>query len=127
MLEIDNKIPLELTMRIYCRIIFGNVCEKYLHTFEKRKVKKNKNRIIIVRFMKPVVFNNTVLRDGHQSLAATRMPTEMMLPACPILDSMGFGALETALWSRWFPSDWSRCSNRTYLVFSTFEKDKKIF
>ena len=45
--------------------------------------------------IKPVVFNNTVLRDGHQSLAATRMPTEMMLPACPILDSMGFGALET--------------------------------
>ena len=44
---------------------------------------------------KPVVFNNTVLRDGHQSLAATRMPTSMMLPACPILDSMGFNALET--------------------------------
>lgn len=45
--------------------------------------------------MEPVIFNNNVLRDGHQSLAATRMPTEMMLPACPILDSMGFGALET--------------------------------
>ncbi len=44
---------------------------------------------------KPVVFNNNVLRDGHQSLAATRMPTDMMLPACSILDSMGFGALET--------------------------------
>ncbi len=43
----------------------------------------------------PVVFNNTVLRDGHQSLAATRMPTDMMLPVCSILDSMGFGALET--------------------------------
>ncbi len=45
--------------------------------------------------MKPIVFNNTVLRDGHQSLAATRMSTADMLPACPILDSMGFGALET--------------------------------
>lgn len=45
--------------------------------------------------MKPVVFNNTVLRDGHQSLAATRMPTEVMEPVCSILDSMGFGALET--------------------------------
>ncbi len=45
--------------------------------------------------MNPVVFNNTVLRDGHQSLAATRMPTSMMLPACPILDNMGFGLLET--------------------------------
>ena len=47
------------------------------------------------KFMKPVVFNNTVLRDGHQSLAATRMKTEQMLPVCGILDNMGFGALET--------------------------------
>ncbi len=45
--------------------------------------------------MKPVLFNNTVLRDGHQSLAATRMTTEQMLPAAPILDGLGFGALET--------------------------------
>ena len=45
--------------------------------------------------MKPVVFNNTVLRDGHQSLAATRMKTEQMIAVGGILDSMGFGALET--------------------------------
>jgi len=45
--------------------------------------------------MKPVRFNNTVLRDGHQSMAATRMKTSQMLPAAPILDSMGFGMLET--------------------------------
>ena len=45
--------------------------------------------------MKPVTFNNTVLRDGHQSLAATRMTTAQMLPAAPILDGMGFGGLET--------------------------------
>ncbi len=45
--------------------------------------------------MKPVIFNNTVLRDGHQSLAATRMTTAQMLPAAPILDEMGFGGLET--------------------------------
>jgi len=44
---------------------------------------------------KPVTFNNTVLRDGHQSLAATRMSTTQMLPAVPILDSMGFSGLET--------------------------------
>ena len=43
----------------------------------------------------PVIFNNTVLRDGHQSLAATRMRTEQMLPVLSELDSMGFGALET--------------------------------
>ena len=40
--------------------------------------------------MNPVTFNCTVLRDGHQSLAATRMKTEDMLPIAPILDSMGY-------------------------------------
>ena len=45
--------------------------------------------------MKPVTFNNTVLRDGHQSLAATRMSTGQMLPAAPILDEIGFSGLET--------------------------------
>jgi oxaloacetate decarboxylase alpha subunit/pyruvate carboxylase subunit B len=45
--------------------------------------------------MKAVAFNNTVLRDGHQSLAATRMTTAQMLPAAPILDRMGFAGLET--------------------------------
>jgi oxaloacetate decarboxylase alpha subunit/pyruvate carboxylase subunit B len=45
--------------------------------------------------MKPVLFNNTVLRDGHQSMAATRMTTSQMLPAAPILDGMGFYGLET--------------------------------
>jgi oxaloacetate decarboxylase alpha subunit/pyruvate carboxylase subunit B len=44
---------------------------------------------------KPVLFNNTVLRDGHQSMAATRMSTSQMLPAAPILDGMGFNGLET--------------------------------
>ena len=39
--------------------------------------------------------NCTVLRDGHQSLAATRMSTKQMEPIAPILDGMGFSALET--------------------------------
>jgi oxaloacetate decarboxylase alpha subunit/pyruvate carboxylase subunit B len=45
--------------------------------------------------MKPVLFNNTVLRDGHQSMAATRMATSQMLEPAPILDEMGFAGLET--------------------------------
>ncbi|MEZ7843521.1 MAG: pyruvate carboxylase subunit B [Opitutales bacterium] len=45
--------------------------------------------------MNKVQFNNNVLRDGHQSLAATRMRTEQMLPICEQLDNWGFGALET--------------------------------
>lgn len=44
---------------------------------------------------KEVIFNNMVLRDGHQSLAATRMRTEQMTPVLGLLDGMGFGALET--------------------------------
>jgi oxaloacetate decarboxylase alpha subunit/pyruvate carboxylase subunit B len=44
---------------------------------------------------KPVLFNNTVLRDGHQSMAATRMSTAQMLEPAPILDEMGFAGLET--------------------------------
>ncbi len=43
----------------------------------------------------PVVFNNTVLRDGHQSLAATRMSTKQMAVVAPELDTLGFGSLET--------------------------------
>jgi len=43
----------------------------------------------------PVTFNNTVLRDGHQSLAATRMTTAQMVPVTADLDSLGFSALET--------------------------------
>jgi oxaloacetate decarboxylase alpha subunit/pyruvate carboxylase subunit B len=44
---------------------------------------------------KTVLFNNTVLRDGHQSMAATRMTTAQMLEPASILDGMGFAGLET--------------------------------
>ena len=36
----------------------------------------------------------TVLRDGHQSLIATRMRTDDMLPICAKLDKIGFWSLE---------------------------------
>ena len=36
----------------------------------------------------------TVLRDGHQSLLATRMSTEDMLPALEMLDKIGYHSLE---------------------------------
>ena len=49
----------------------------------------------LVVIVKPILFNNTVLRDGHQSMAATRMNTAQMLPAAPILDGMEFHGLET--------------------------------
>lgn len=37
---------------------------------------------------------DTILRDAHQSQAATRMKLEDMLPACEVLDSVGYWSLE---------------------------------
>ena len=43
---------------------------------------------------KKVYITDTILRDAHQSQAATRMRVEDMLPACKILDSLGYWSLE---------------------------------
>ena len=44
--------------------------------------------------MQKVQVTETVLRDAHQSLLATRMRTEDMLPICKRLDEVGFWSLE---------------------------------
>ena len=44
--------------------------------------------------MSKVKITETVLRDSHQSLAATRMTTEEMLPALEALDRVGYHSLE---------------------------------
>ena len=44
--------------------------------------------------MAKVLITDTILRDAHQSQAATRMRTEDMLPACEILDKIGYYSLE---------------------------------
>ena len=43
---------------------------------------------------KPVKIVETALRDGHQSLTATRMRTKEMLPVLEQLDNIGYHALE---------------------------------
>ena len=43
---------------------------------------------------KPLYITDTILRDAHQSQAATRMRVEDMLPACEVLDSIGYWSLE---------------------------------
>ena len=43
---------------------------------------------------KPVGITETVLRDAHQSLIATRMPTELMLPILETMDQVGYHSLE---------------------------------
>ncbi|MCR4674493.1 MAG: oxaloacetate decarboxylase subunit alpha [Lachnospiraceae bacterium] len=43
---------------------------------------------------KPVKITETVLRDAHQSLIATRMTTEQMLPIIDKMDQVGYNAVE---------------------------------
>ena len=44
--------------------------------------------------MSKIHVTELVLRDGHQSMIATRLRTEDMLPICAKLDSIGFWSLE---------------------------------
>ena len=43
---------------------------------------------------KPIKITETVLRDAHQSLIATRMPTELMLPIVDKMDKVGYHSVE---------------------------------
>lgn len=43
---------------------------------------------------KPIKITETVLRDAHQSLIATRMTTEQMLPIIDKMDKVGYNAVE---------------------------------
>lgn len=44
--------------------------------------------------MSKLYITDTILRDAHQSQAATRMRIEDMLPACEVLDRIGYWSLE---------------------------------
>jgi len=44
--------------------------------------------------MAKVLITDTILRDAHQSQAATRMRLDEMLPACEMLDKVGYFSLE---------------------------------
>jgi pyruvate carboxylase subunit B len=44
--------------------------------------------------MQKVHITDVILRDAHQSLIATRMQTSDMLPACKMLDEIGYWSLE---------------------------------
>ncbi len=45
-------------------------------------------------YQKPLGVTDTILRDAHQSQAATSMKLEEMLPACEALDRAGYWSLE---------------------------------
>ena len=48
----------------------------------------------LMKMTKKIRFMETVLRDGHQSLVATRMSTPEMLPILRKMDEAGYAALE---------------------------------
>ena len=43
---------------------------------------------------RPVKITETILRDAHQSLIATRMPTDIMLPIIEKMDKVGYHSVE---------------------------------
>ena len=44
---------------------------------------------------KPIKITETVLRDAHQSLIATRMTTEQMLPIVEKMDKVGYHSVRS--------------------------------
>jgi pyruvate carboxylase subunit B len=53
-----------------------------------------RDKIMNTENKKPIEITELVLRDAHQSLIATRMRTEDMLPICSKLDQVGYWSLE---------------------------------
>ena len=45
---------------------------------------------------KPIKITETILRDAHQSLIATRMTTEQMMPIVDKLDKVGYHSVGAA-------------------------------
>ena len=69
--------------------------------------------------MAKVYVSELVLRDGHQSLIATRMRTDDMLPIAAKLDSVGFWSLEA-----WGGATFDACVR--YLKEDPWERLKKL-
>lgn len=56
---------------------------------------KSASEELIMEFPKQKMYiTETILRDAHQSQAATRMRLEDMMPACEALDSIGYWSIE---------------------------------
>lgn len=69
--------------------------------------------------MAKVLVSELVLRDGHQSMIATRLRTDDMLPICAKLDAIGFWSLEA-----WGGATFDACVR--YLKEDPWERLKKL-
>ena len=81
---------------------------------------------------KKIKIMDTILRDAHQSQAATRMSIDDMLPIAPLLDKIGYYALEV-----WGGATFDSClrflkiakvksSNAQYKVTNAFKRSKSF-
>ncbi|HEY3326616.1 MAG TPA: sodium-extruding oxaloacetate decarboxylase subunit alpha [Novimethylophilus sp.] len=69
--------------------------------------------------MAKVLVSELILRDGHQSLIATRLRTDDMLPICSALDKVGFWSLEA-----WGGATFDACVR--YLKEDPWERLKRL-
>jgi len=69
--------------------------------------------------MKKIAVTDTILRDAHQSLIATRLRIEDMLPICSKLDQVGFWSLEV-----WGGATFDACVR--YLKEDPWERLRKL-
>jgi pyruvate carboxylase subunit B len=67
----------------------------------------------------PVLVTDVILRDAHQSLIATRLRTEDMLPICDRLDKVGYWSLEA-----WGGATFDACVR--FLKEDPWERLKKL-
>jgi oxaloacetate decarboxylase alpha subunit len=59
----------------------------------KKEINKS-NQKIQSKLVNKIKITDTTLRDAHQSLLATRMTTEEMVPVCDLLDRVGYYSME---------------------------------
>jgi oxaloacetate decarboxylase alpha subunit len=59
----------------------------------KKEINKS-NQKIQSKLVNKIKITDTTLRDAHQSLLATRMTTEEMVPVCDLLDIVGYYSME---------------------------------
>ena len=81
---------------------------------------------------KPVKIVETILRDAHQSLIATRMTTDQMMPIVDKMDKVGYHAVECWGGATFDASQIGRASCRervqiSVVAVSLKKKKKKYF
>lgn len=79
------------------KIINDNALERNI-SFKKDNSPKDMFIKEKSQLKKPLKITDTTLRDAHQSLLATRMTTEEMVPVCEKLDAVGFYSMEVFFW-----------------------------